>query len=75
MITSIASRLARLEAIKPSHIRIIFKELDGHIAEVSVDDCVKNGLDPFAAMKIRGNNLEEAARLLDYMAGENCVIE
>ena len=66
MIISIHSRLNRLTAMIPEHLTVVCKLPTGEEAHLTVDECIAAKADP---IRVRGGNLKEARKLLDYMAG------
>lgn len=69
---SIIKRLDRLKAMMPAPLIVICKLPTGEEARLTVDECIAAKADP---MRTQGNNLKDARKLLNYMAGPNCVID
>lgn len=68
---SIETRLDRLKAMIPEPLTVICKLPTGEEAHLTVDECIAAKAD---LIRVQGGNIKDAYRLLDYMAGPNCVI-
>lgn len=71
--STILTRLSRLEAMRPDSLTIICKMPAGEETVMTVDQCIATGADFLRVQS--GNDLRDVGRLLDYMAGSACVIK
>lgn len=70
---NVKRRLAALTAaLMPEPLTVICKLPTGEEALLTVDECISAGADPIRVKS--GSNIKEAIRLLDYIAGPECVI-
>lgn len=65
-------RILRIEQSIPKPLIVICKDATGSVVSVPASVCIKNGYD---VIRTSGNNMKDAARLLDYISGPNCVID
>lgn len=72
MTVSIHSRLNHITAMMPEPLVVVCKLPTREEAHLTVDECIEAKADP---IRVRGGNLKDARKLLDYMAGPDCVID
>lgn len=70
---NVKRRLTALTAaLMPEPLTVICKLPTGEETFLTVDECISAGADPIRVKD--GSKIKEAIRLLNYMAGPECVI-